>query len=402
MSEALNPPAPEIGLPRLKVVGLGGGGSNAIQRMMDIGLKGVEFIAANTDRQALQTNQATTRVLLGPNRTRGMGAGSRPKTGFEAAMESEAELRAALAGADMVFLTAGMGGGTGTGSIPVAARIAHEVGAEVIAIVTMPFSFEGPQRMRNANHGLQALHPHTDTLITIQNDKLLKAAPLDTSFERALCLGDDVLRQAVQGITELITGTGIVNRGFADIKAVLNMGGGAQMTIGYGNGDNRVMDAIHQALNHPLLESVPLEQARGLLVNISGSRDLPLHEISDGLTRLREMMCPDCEIAWGASTDDLLGDRAQVILIITGLGGIRLEDALAGAERITETKPSGAAVFQTHPQLASTEDGQGNAARPFPIPQAEEPALAGMAADLDIPAFLRRRYAIENRSESHG
>lgn len=394
---------PDSFLPRLKVIGMGGGGSNAVQRMMDIGLNGVEFIVANTDRQALLANDAQTKVLLGPNTTRGMGAGSIPSIGFKAALESEAELRAALAGADMVFLTAGMGGGTGTGSIPVAARIAKEEGAEVIAIVTLPFSFEGNKRLTNANQGLEALRSHTDTLITIHNDKLLKAAPIDTTFEKALCLGDDVLRQAVQGITELITGTGVVNRGFADIRAVLNMGGGAQMTIGYGAGEDRVLQAIHQALNHPLLESVPLEQARGLLINVTGNRDLPLYEISIALSQLQELMCATCEIAWGASTDERLGERVQVTLIVTGLGGIRLDEALPGADQYMETRPSSATIFQTGPaEVRHLNDDQLVDDRPVAIHLANEPALASQLGDLDMPAFLRRRVQTANRSDQHG
>lgn len=394
-----NPPGNSF-LPVLKVIGLGGGGNNAIQRMMDIGLNGVEFIAANTDRQALLANSAPIKVLLGPNTTRGMGAGSIPQVGYKAALESEDQLRAALTGADMVFLTAGMGGGTGTGSIPVAARVAREEGAEVIAIVTLPFSFEGNRRLTNAHQGLEALRTHAHTLITIQNDKLLKAAPLDTTFEKALCLGDDVLRQAVQGITELITGTGVVNRGFADIRAVLNMGGGAQMTIGYGSGEDRVLEAIHQALNHPLLEAVPLDQARGLLINVTGNRELPLLEISLALSQLQNLMCSTCEIAWGVSTDERLGERIQVTLIITGLGGIRLEEALPGSERIIETRPSSASIFQTGPVPSAADDDPATS-RPLSIHPAKEPALASHITDLDMPAFLRRRVQ-SNRSEPHG
>jgi cell division protein FtsZ len=376
--------------PVLKVVGMGGGGSNAVQRMIDLGLRGVEFIAANTDRQALQANAAPAKVVLGPLLTRGMGAGGDPEKGFRAATESREELRQTLAGADMVFLTAGMGGGTGTGSISVAAQIARELGAVVIAIVTMPFSFEGRRRYQNALHGLRALQPHANTLITIPNDRLLHASPQTTTLEQALCLGDDVLRQAVQGITELITAPGLINRGFADIQQLMKLGGGALMTIGYGEGESKAVSAIQQALNHPLLESISLEQARGVLANFTGGRDLPLFEVYDAMTGIQEHVCDACEVIWGVSTNDMLGDKVQAILVITGLGAPTLEELLPGAERIAETKPSGAQVFHTGPLRTATAEGETGATRAIPL--AEEPLLAAVAGDLDMPAFLRRRY----------
>ncbi|MBI3160258.1 MAG: cell division protein FtsZ [Chloroflexi bacterium] len=379
----------ECEAPALKVVGMGGGGSNAVQRMIDLGLRGVEFIAANTDRQALQSNDAPVRVILGPQLTRGMGAGGDPEKGYKAAMESREELRQALTGADMVFLTAGMGGGTGTGSIAVAAQIAREAGAVVIAIVTMPFSFEGKRRYQNALHGLRALQPHANTLITIPNDRLLNASPQTTTLEQALCLGDDVLRQAVQGITELITAPGLINRGFADIQQLMKLGGGALMTIGYGEGEERAVKAVQQALNHPLLESISLEQARGVLANFTGGRSLPLYEVYAAMTGIQEHVCESCEVIWGVSNNDLMGDKVQAILVITGLGAPTLEELLPGAERIAETKPSGPQVFQTGPQ-AFPADSENE--RPLAIPLAREPLLAGAAGDLDMPAFLRRRY----------
>lgn len=400
MSDATHTPPFDDFAPKLKVIGMGGGGSNAVQRMIDLGLRGVEFIAANTDRQALLTNHAPVKVQLGPNLTRGMGAGSKPEIGYKAAVESREDLRAALAGADMVFLTAGMGGGTGTGSIAVAAQAAREAGAVVIAIVTMPFSFEGKQRYQNALHGLKALQPHAHTLITLPNDQLLEASPRTTSFEAALCLGDDILRQAVQGITELITEPGLINRGFADIQQLMKLGGGALMTIGMGEGENRAVNAIQQALHHPLLASVDLGRARGVLANFTGSREMPLWEVTEAMNSIQSHVCEDCEVIWGVTHNDMMDERVQVILVMTGLGAPSLEEVLPGAERLSETKPSGARVFQTGPNrtLRAAEERQAEEDElSIPIHLGSEPMLAGMAGELDIPAFLRRRHQENER-----
>ncbi len=330
MKPSVNPELSDLNChkPVLKVIGLGGGGSNAVERMMELDLQGIEFIAANTDLQALKNNPAPTKVLLGSNTTRGLGAGGDPSKGWAAAEESRKELAAALSGADMVFLTAGMGGGTGTGSIPVAAEIAKSQGAVTIAIVTTPFSFEMGRRQKNANEGLAKLRDHTHTLVAIPNDRLLYVAPRDLPMETAFRLADDVLRQSVQGITELVTEPGLVNVDFAHIRRLILLGGGALMSIGHGQGENKAQQALDQALHHPLMDTVSLSSARGVIVNFTGSSDLSLFEVQTALTDLQQQTGPQAEVVFGVITDERMKDRIQVILMITGLGAPTLEEAM--------------------------------------------------------------------------
>ncbi len=350
---------PTVGKARVKVLGLGGGGSNAVNRMIELGLTGVEFIAANTDRQALASSLAPTRLVLGPRVTRGLGAGGNPKTGATAAMESSRELAAVLAGADMVFITAGMGGGTGTGAAAVAAEIAREVGAVVIAVVTLPFSFEMTRRTHNALDGVRLLQPHTHTLITVPNDRLLQVAPRDVSLEVAFRLADDVLRQGVQAVSELITHAGLINVDFAHVRALMERGGGALMAVGVAEGPDKARDAIHQALHHPLLGVDSLEYANGALVHFTGGEDLTLFEVSEAVDELRASLAPDTDIILGATTEPSMEGRTQVILIVTGVGGRPMP---ASVERVPQTASLAAA------------------------PAAED--------DLDLPTFLRRRVAV--------
>lgn len=314
--------------PVLKVVGLGGGGCNAVERMMELELKGIEFIAANTDFQALKANPAPKKVLLGPNTTRGLGAGGDPSRGRAAAEESRRELAAAMAGADMIFLTAGMGGGTGTGSIPIAAEIARSQGAVTIAIVTTPFTFEMGRRQKNASEGLNRLREHTHTLVAIPNDRLLYVAPRDLPMETAFRLADDVLRQAVEGITELVTEPGLVNVDFAHIRRLILLGGGALMSIGQGQGEGKADKALEQALHHPLMDTVSLANARGVIVNFTGGNDLSLFEIQSALANLQVQTGPQAEIVFGVISDETMKDRLQVILMITGLGSPTLEETM--------------------------------------------------------------------------
>lgn len=356
--------------PVLKVIGLGGGGCNAINRMIGLGMRGVDFIAANTDYQALKTCIAPQKIQLGPHVTRGLGAGGNPEIGYKAAEESHREIAAALAGASMVFLTAGMGGGTGTGSIPLAAKIARSLGAVTIAIVTTPFSFEMGRRQRNASEGLQRLQPQTDTLIAIPNDRLLCFAPTDLSLEVAFRVADDVLRQAVQGVTELITVPGLINVDFAHIRQLMQLGGGALMSIGQGQGDDKALQAVEQALHHPLLESVSIENAAGIIANFTGGDDLSLIEVSDALNHLQAQAKSETEIVMGFIPDPCMHERAQVILVVTGLGGTALDEVI----------PSHTVVSRPRPQ---TEE-QAIEATPLPI-------MASTSTNLDIPAFLRRR-----------
>ncbi len=288
--------------------------------MIESGMQGVTFIAANTDAQALANNLAPNKVQLGPKSTRGLGAGGLPVVGENAAEESTKELASLLHGADMVFLTAGMGGGTGTGAIPIAAKVAKASGAVTIAIVTRPFSFELGRRQRNAEEGLAKLKEYTDTLIVIPNDKLIEIAPRDLPLELAFTLADDVLRQGVQGISELVTETGLINVDFSHIKNVMTRGGGALMAIGTGSGPNKVQQAIEKALHHPLLDDIDLYSATGMIANFTGSSSMSFKDVTDALHTLQQATGSHADIIPGIITDPRMEDRVQLILIVTGIG----------------------------------------------------------------------------------
>jgi cell division protein FtsZ len=361
--------------PVLKVVGMGGGGSNAINRMIELGLKGVDFIAVNTDAQALQSSLAPTKIQIGPLITRGLGAGGNPQTGYEAAKESIEDISDALQGADMVFLTAGMGGGTGTGSIAIAAQAARNVGAVTVAIVTTPFSFEMGRRQRNAQEGLSRLRQHVDTLITIPNDRLLKIAPRNLPLDMAFRLADDVLRQGIQGISELINQTGYINVDFSHIRNLMKAGGGSLLSIGIGKGKDKAKQAIHNALNHPLLEAVNIQNASGIIANFTAGDDLSFLEVAEALTHLGQQTNTNADIIPGLIMDPKLNDRCEVILVITGLGATPLETNMAQTPK-SEQRES--VVVKPAKQIAQ--------------PQYREPAEALVSDEnLDIPAFLRKR-----------
>jgi cell division protein FtsZ len=311
--------------PVIKVIGIGGGGGNAVSRMMDKDISGVEFIAANTDVQALKMNKAPKKILLGPNTSHGMGAGGNPENGEKAALESEAEIRQALAGADIVFLTAGMGGGTGSGAISVVAKIAREIGAVTISVVNTPFSFESGRRIANARNSLMKLAAYSDTLIAIPNDQLLKIVPKNLSLKESFEIADDVLRQGVLGLSQLLTSTGEINVDFSHIKNMLLNGGGSLLSIGYGKGEDKVSKAIYQALNHPLLENLSIENATGLIVNFTGNEDLSFSEVVEGLTSLQKLTNDRADIIPGQIVDNTMGDEVEVILIVTGIASIPLE-----------------------------------------------------------------------------
>ncbi len=392
-TQPVQPFMSEIHKPVLKVLGLGGGGSNAVNRMIELGLKGVDFIAANTDHQALKSSLAPVKIHLGPKQTRGLGAGGNPAIGQAAAEESWRQISDALKGADMVFLTAGMGGGTGTGSIPVAAKIARNLGAVTIAIVTTPFSFEMGRRQRNATEGLTRLRPHADTLIAIPNDRLLYVAPRNLPLEVAFCMADDVLRQAVQGITELITSPGMINVDFANIRHLMKLGGGALMSIGQGEGEGKALKAIRQALNHPLLETASLENAAGVLVNFTCGDDLGLLEVEEALTFLHEQAGPQAEIVFGVVTDERLSNSTEVILVVTGLGAIALEDTLTGYKSPKENNARSILEEVALP-VGETQINTNND-EPLPRPLTSEANLPqssnlSQTNNLDLPAFLRR------------
>jgi cell division protein FtsZ len=353
--------------PVLKVLGLGGGGCNAIERMMELDLRGIEFIAANTDAQALKNNPAPTKILLGPQTSRGLGSGGDPARGRAAAEESRKEIAAALSGADMVFVTAGMGGGTGTGAISVAAEIARSQGAVTIGIVTTPFAFEMGRRQKNANEGLARLREHTHTLVAIPNDRLLFVAPRNLPMDVAFRLADDVLRQAVQGITELVTEPGLINVDFAHIRRLILLGGGALMAIGQGQGEGKSLQALEQALHHPLMDTVSLANAKGVIANFTGGSDLSLFEVQTALTGLQEQTGSQTEIVFGVINDDRMEGRVQVILMITGLGSLTLEEAMGGMK-----------TAQAGPQSKCQEA----------VVQPSGPAQR----EPDLPPFFRNRY----------
>ncbi|HEX7974751.1 MAG TPA: cell division protein FtsZ [Anaerolineales bacterium] len=400
----------DIQKPILKVLGLGGGGCNAVERMIELGMSGVDFIAANTDHQVLKNNLAPTKIHLGPKTTRGLGAGGDPRVGQAAAEESCREIAAALQGADMVFLTAGMGGGTGTGSIPVAAEIARSLGAVTIAIVTTPFSFEMGRRQRNATEGLNRLRQQTNTLIAIPNDRLLYIAPRNLPMETAFRLADDVLRQSVQGISELITEPGLINVDFAHIRRLIRLGGGALMAIGQGHGPDKARMALDQALHHPLLDSVSLDRAAGVIANFTGGNDLTLCEVEESLNHLQAQTGAETEIVMGVISNECMNDRVQVILVITGLGAPTLEEALSSVQRPSPAQqpasaPLAEALYPATPGLQAEPfplSSQARAALAHPPAQPATPAPAApaastaayppdMAMNLDLPAFLRRR-----------
>ncbi|MBR3050238.1 MAG: cell division protein FtsZ [Selenomonadaceae bacterium] len=302
---------------KIKVIGVGGGGNNAVNRMISLGLEGVEFIAINTDAQALLTALAPKRMQIGEKLTRGLGAGARPEIGQKAAMESREDIINALRGSDMVFITAGMGGGTGTGAAPVVAECAREIGALTVGVVTRPFTFEGPKRKKNADIGIENLKRNVDTIITIPNDRLLQVVDKKTPMTQAFTIADDILRQGVKGISDLIAVPGLVNLDFADVKSIMSNAGSALMGIGEASGENATVDAVKAAIDSPLLET-SLQGARGVLLNIMGATDsLSMMEVNEASTTVQEAAHPDAEIIWGVSVDESLGDKVSVTVIAT-------------------------------------------------------------------------------------
>ena len=303
---------------KIKVIGVGGGGSNAVNRMISAGLQGVEFITVNTDAQALLHAMAPKRMQLGEKLTRGLGAGGKPEIGEKAAEESRDDILQALTGADMVFVTAGMGGGTGTGAAPIVAACAREIGALTVAVVTRPFTFEGRQRQKNAEGGIERLKEHVDTIITIPNDRLLQVVDKKTPITDAFSIADDVLRQGVKGISDLIALPGLINLDFADVKSIMSDAGSALMGIGEGTGESAAVQAAKAAINSPLLET-SIQGARGVLLNITGSKDnLSMYEVNEASVTIQEAVNVDANIIFGASLDETLGDVVRVTVIATG------------------------------------------------------------------------------------
>ncbi|MCL5257195.1 MAG: cell division protein FtsZ [Chloroflexi bacterium] len=317
------PQMPEVeSFAQIKVIGLGGGGSNAVNRMIQADLRGVDFIAANTDAQALLHSQAHHLIRMGDKLTKGLGAGGNPNIGGKAAEESSEEIFEVLKGADMVFITAGMGGGTGTGAAPVVAQIAREVGALTVGVVTRPFSFEGSKRRAVAEEGISRLRECVDTLITIPNDRLLQVSDKSTSFLEAFRLADDVLRQGIQGISDLITLHGEINLDFADVRAIMSDAGSALLAIGFGSGENRCVDAAKAAIESPLLE-ISIDGAKGVLFNVTGGEEIGMLEVYEAAEIIQQAADPEANIIFGAVLDPRLGTDVKVTLIATGFDSAR-------------------------------------------------------------------------------
>jgi len=349
---------------QIRVIGVGGGGNNAVNRMITAGLRGVEFIAINTDKQALFLSKANTKIQIGDKLTKGLGAGANPEIGEKAANESRDEIAQAIKGADMVFVTAGMGGGTGTGAAPVVAEIAKEMGILTVGVVTKPFMFEGRKRMQHAERGVETLKNTVDTLVTIPNDRLLQVAEKKTSIVDAFKIADDVLRQGVQGISDLIAVPGLVNLDFADVKTIMLDTGLAHMGIGRASGDNRAEEAARQAIQSPLLET-SIEGARGVLLNITGGADLGLFEVNTAAELVQKSADPDANIIFGAVIDENLKDEILITVIATGFDKVPVI-----------RKPEKPAVAENTPSTAA---------------QAEKTSTTQVGSDeLEIPTFLRR------------
>jgi cell division protein FtsZ len=345
----------------IKVVGVGGGGTNAVNRMVDAGLGGVEFIAVNTDAQALMMSDADMKLHIGSAATRGLGAGADPVVGQAAAQESRDELKEALKGADMVFVTAGEGGGTGTGAAPVVAELAREIGALTVGVVTKPFAFEGRRRAQQSESGIDRLRDHVDTLIVIENDRLLQVVEKKTSVVDAFRMADDILRQGVQGITDLITVPGLVNLDFADVRTIMREAGSALMGIGSASGENRAAEAARSAVSSPLLETT-IEGATGILLNITGGPQIGLFEVNEAAEVVTAAADQNANVIFGAVIDEAMGDEVRVTVIATGFGGGRRRRRSAIADAPVPAPPV--------PGAGSTS---------FEIPDEA----------LDVPSFLR-------------
>ena len=354
------------GTATIKVIGVGGAGNNAVNRMIESGIKGVDFIAVNTDRQALQQSKANTKIQIGEKITRGLGAGANPDIGAQSAEENKSEVAEILRGADMVFVTAGMGGGTGTGAAPIVASIAKEMGILTIGVVTKPFTFEGKKRLSQAERGIESLKGEVDTLVVIPNDKLLQIIDRKTSIIEAFKMADDVLRQGVQGISDLIAVPGLVNLDFADVKTIMLNQGMAHMGVGRASGENRAEDAAKEAIQSPLLET-SIEGAKGVIINITGGEDLGLHEVNTAAELVQRSVDPEANIIFGTVTDPSMQDEIQITVIATGFEKNENDISSIGVDNI----------------VSKTWEKKINS-----IPSSSD--VSSSQNDLDIPSFLRK------------
>ena len=369
----------------IKVVGVGGGGTNAVNRMIEEGIRGVEFVAINTDAQALAISDADIKVHIGTDLTRGLGAGANPEVGRKAADESRDDIAEALAGADMVFITCGEGGGTGTGAAPIVAEIAmNEVGALTVAVVTKPFTFEGRKRKKSAEEGIKTLSDCVDTMIVIPNDKLLDIAEKKTTMLEAFAIADGVLSQGTQGITDLITVPGIINLDFADVKTIMKQAGTAMMGIGTSSGDTRAVDAAQQAISSPLLES-SIDGATRVLLSIAGSKDLGIQEISDAADVVANAVDPEANIIFGTVVDESLGDQVRITVIATGFSdsNVNRQDELFAAQQ-SQSK----AAASAEPQRTAPATSPAQAAPTRNVGGTELPNFGN--DQFELPDFLKR------------
>ena len=353
------------GTATIKVIGVGGAGNNAVNRMIEAGIKGVDFIAVNTDRQALQTSKANTKIQIGEKITRGLGAGANPDIGAQSAEESKSEVAEVLRGADMVFVTAGMGGGTGTGAAPVVASTAKEMGILTIGVVTKPFTFEGKKRLSQAERGIESLKGKVDTLVVIPNDKLLQIIDRKTSIIEAFKMADDVLRQGVQGISDLIAIPGLVNLDFADVKTIMLNQGMAHMGVGKASGENRAEDAAKEAIQSPLLET-SIEGAKGVIINITGGEDLGLHEVNTAAELVQRRVDQEANIIFGTVTDPSMSDEIQITVIATGFEKNEPISSIGVDNLVSKTWEKKINSIPVNTENSSSQN------------------------DLDIPSFLRK------------
>jgi cell division protein FtsZ len=389
---------------RMKVVGVGGAGGNAVNRMVDEDLEGVEFISANTDAQALKSSRAQITLQLGKKLTRGLGAGARPEIGRQAIAESEDEVRKALDGADLVFITAGMGGGTGTGAAPIIGDIARELGALTIGIVTRPFSFEGKKRMRQADQGLGELRRSVDTMIVVPNDRILSVVGKGTTFKHALKKADEVLLHATQGISDLIRVTGEVNVDFADVRTIMSCRGPALMGSGFGEGENRAQEAAQEAISSPLLDDVSIQGARGVLINITGGMDLAIDEVTQISSIIQEEAGDEAEIIFGAVHDPELEGQIRVTVIATGFDSAEerhehqvirpdfrrpMSTSTQGQQKTAPSSQSGPRAGEM-PRRAVAGGDPTDEVMPFNRPP-ERRVDRNQIGELDIPTFIRRQ-----------
>jgi cell division protein FtsZ len=376
---------------RIKVVGVGGGGGNAISRMMAAGVQGVEFIAINTDRQALRDNKAPTRIQIGEKLTKGLGAGANPEVGRQAAVEDTEKICDALEGADMVFVTTGLGGGTGTGAAPVVASIASQLGGDqgsvlTVAVVTLPFGLEGKRRQQQAMDGLMALRECVDSVIVIPNDRLLQTVARNTPVNEAFRVADDVLRQAVQGISDIITVPGQINLDFADVRAVMKGMGSAVMGTGIGEGENRALEAAQRAISNPLLEDSSIEGARGVIVNITGGADLSLAEAADATELITKAADPEANVIYGIVTDESMGQAVKVTVIATGFVRAARKAPPTPVDLANYVGPNAVAGAAA---AGAAPSSQNAFYRNTPMPRAA--AAGGSRFDLDVPTFIRKQ-----------